>query len=76
MENKMPAKITPKLSTSTAADHGRDEARLLQLGITLQHQGLDLLLAELFALVTLLPGKETTLPDASEAEAAFDNLPI
>jgi hypothetical protein len=76
MENQMPAKVTPPLSTRETADRDRDEARLLQLGIALQHQGLDLLLAELFALVTLLPGKETTLPDASDTEAAFDNLPI
>jgi hypothetical protein len=54
----------------------RDEADLLAAGLELQHQGLDLLLAEMRALAMILPGENTRLPTDAEIEAAFDNMPI
>ena len=52
------------------------EADLLAVGIELQHQGLDLLLAEMRALSALLPGESTPLPADAEVEAGFDNMPV
>jgi hypothetical protein len=58
------------------ADLVRDEADLLEAGITLQNQGLELLLAEMRALAALMPGEDTRLPTDAEVEAGFDNMPI
>jgi len=66
--------IQPK--TVTAADLIREEADLLAAGMTMQQQGLELLLAEMRALATLLPGVDSTLPTDAEVEASFDNMPI
>lgn len=52
------------------------EADLLAAGIELQHQGLDLLLAEMRALAALMPGEDTRLPTDAEIEAGFDNMPV
>lgn len=54
----------------------RDEAELLAAGFELQHQGLELLLAEMRALATILPGEDSDLPTDAEVEASFDNMPI
>jgi hypothetical protein len=54
----------------------REEADLLEAGIELQHQGLELLLAEMRALAVLLPGEDSRLPTDAEIEAGFDNMPI
>lgn len=58
------------------ADLVRGEADLLAVGFELQHQGLELLLAEMRALAVLLPGEEPRLPTDAEVEAGFDNMPI
>lgn len=58
------------------ADLIRDEADLLAAGIELQHQGLDLLLAEMRALAALMPGEDSRLPTDAEVEAGFDNMPV
>lgn len=54
----------------------REEADLLETGIELQHQGLELLLAEMRALASLMPGEDSRLPTDAEVEAGFDNMPI
>lgn len=54
----------------------RGEADLLAAGFQMQHQGLDLLLAEMRALAALMPGEDSRLPTDSEIEAGFDNMPI
>ena len=54
----------------------REEADLIAAGIELQHQGLDLLLAEMRALAALMPGEDSRLPTDAEVEAQFDNMPI
>lgn len=54
----------------------REEADLVEAGIELQHQGLELLLAEMHALASLMPGEATHLPTDAEVEAGFDNMPI
>jgi hypothetical protein len=54
----------------------REEADLLAVGIELQQQGLDLLLAEMRALSALIPGESTHLPEDAEVEASFDNMPV
>ena len=64
------------LKTPTPADLIRDEADLLAAGLELQHQGLELLLAEMHALATILPGENSRLPTDAEVEAGFDNMPI
>lgn len=58
------------------ADFIHEEADLLAAGIELQHQGLDLLLAEMRALASLMPGEDTRLPTDAEIEAGFDNMPV
>ena len=60
----------------TTADLIRDEADLLATGIELQHQGLDLLLAEMRALAALMPGEPQPEPTEAEIEAGFDNMPV
>ena len=60
------------------------EADLLETGLALQQEGLRLLLAEMSALATLMPGAGNAAPadpDAeartdAEVEASFDNMPI
>ena len=54
----------------------REEADLLEAGIQLQQQGLELLLAEMHALAVLIPGQETHLPTEAETEEGFDNMPV
>jgi hypothetical protein len=58
------------------ADLIRDEADLLAAGVKLQTQGLELLLAEMRALASLMPGEDSRLPTDAEVEAGFDNMPI
>lgn len=57
-------------------DADRDEADLVAAGIALQQQSLELLLAEMRALATLMPGTETHQPTDAEIEAGFDNMPV
>lgn len=59
-----------------SSDLIRGEADLLAAGIVLQHQGLELLLAEMRALSMILPGDDSRLPTDAEIEAGFDNMPI
>ncbi|WP_135449100.1 hypothetical protein [Tabrizicola caldifontis] len=59
----------------------RKEAELLQAGIELQGQNLELLLAEMQALAALMPGAKvpgTQLhhPTEAETEEGFDNMPV
>lgn len=58
------------------ADLIHGEADLLAVGITLQQQGLELLLAEMHALAAMMPGEEVDLPTDAEVEAGFDNMPV
>ena len=60
----------------TPKDLIREETELLEAGIELQQQGLELLLAEMRALSELIPGQDTHLPTDAEVEAGFDNMPI
>jgi len=54
----------------------REESDMVVVGIELQHQGLDLLLAEMRALSALMPGESPRLPEDAEVEAGFDNMPV
>lgn len=60
------------------ADLIRHEAKLIEAGLTLQTQGMQLLLAEMRALAGLMPGVDVVLEPASdsETEAGFDNMPV
>ncbi len=58
------------------ADLIREEVRLLQTGIEMQRQGLDLLLAEMRALAALMPGMDSRQPTDAEIEAGYDNMPV
>lgn len=64
------------MKTPTAADLIRQEAELVDAGIRLQGQGLDLLLAEMRALAALIPGNTSPHPTEAETEAGFDNMPV
>lgn len=64
------------MTARTPADLIRDEADLLAAGMELQHQGLDLLLAEMRALAALLPGEGLQQHSEAEIEAGFDNMPV
>lgn len=68
--------MTTRDTTPKPGDLIRDEAEILATGIELQHQGLELLLAEMRALAALMPGEESSLPSDAEIEAGFDNMPI
>jgi hypothetical protein len=46
------------------------------LAITLQCQGLELLLAEMRALASLMPGEHHLMPTDAEIEADVDNMPV
>lgn len=52
------------------------ETDLIKAGIALEEQGLKLLLAEMQALASLIPGQTATLPTEAETEAGFDNMPV
>jgi hypothetical protein len=64
------------MTTKTPKDPLREEVDLLEAGIELQHQGLELLLAEMHALSALMPGEDSRLPTDAEVEAGFDNMPV
>jgi hypothetical protein len=64
------------MTAKTPKDLIREETELLEAGIELQQQGLELLLAEMRALSVLIPGQDTRLPTDAEVEAGFDNMPI
>jgi hypothetical protein len=64
------------MTARTPADLIRDEAKLLAAGMELQHQGLDLLLAEMRALAAVMPGEQQHEPTDAEIEAGFDNMPV
>lgn len=60
------------------ADLIQKEAELIEAGMTLQSQGMQLLLAEMRALAGMMPGVDV-FPKAatdSETEAGFDNMPV
>ena len=61
---------------TNAKDLLQSEADLLKAGLALEEQGLKLLLAEMQALTTLIPGKAATLPTETEIEEGFDNMPV
>ena len=54
----------------------RKEAELIDAGLKLQEQGLDLLLAEMQALARLIPGAPVHHPTEAETEDSFDNMPV
>ncbi|MBA3911514.1 MAG: hypothetical protein C0524_16960 [Rhodobacter sp.] len=58
------------------ADLIKQEAELLQTGLALQEQGLQLLLAEMHALAAMMPGSEAAHPTEAETEESFDNMPV
>lgn len=76
------------MNTPSPADLIKQETDLLEAGLTLQQQGLQLLLAEMRALAAVMPGSPSAgltqtgagqRPDAStdaEVEASFDNMPV
>jgi hypothetical protein len=64
------------MTAKTPKDLMHEETDLLEAGIELQHQGLELLLAEMRALSTLIPGDDSQLPTDAEVEAGFDNMPV
>lgn len=64
------------MTARTPADLIRDEADLLAAGLELQHQGLDLLLAEMRALAALMPGESHPHETDAEIEEGFDNMPV
>jgi hypothetical protein len=64
------------MTTRKPANLIRNEAKVLAAGIELQHQGLGLLLAEMRALASLMPGETSHLPTDAEIETSFDNMPI
>lgn len=68
--------MTSSRKPTQPADLIRQEADLLTAGVQLQHQGLELLLAEMHALAALMPGEDSRLPTDAEVEAGFDNMPI
>ena len=68
--------MTAPRTTPQPADLLREEVDLLAAGVELQHQGLELLLAEMRALASLLPGTDSRLPTDAEVEADYDNMPI
>ena len=61
---------------TNAKDLLQSEADLLKAGIAVEEQGLKLLLAEMQALTTLIPGRSATLPTDAETEEGFDNMPV
>jgi hypothetical protein len=63
----------------------RKEAELIESGLALQSQSLDLLLAEMHALASLMTGStapgpvtdpKTEAEAEAETEAGFDNMPV
>ncbi|HEY6919016.1 MAG TPA: hypothetical protein VI412_07120 [Tabrizicola sp.] len=64
------------MTTTSTARLIREEADLLEAGVKLQTQGLDLLLAEMRALALLLPGAAPERKTDAEVEADFDNMPV
>jgi len=76
------------MTSQHPADLIPQETDLVEAGLTLQHQGLQLLFAEMRALAALMPGNPSASaihpggnhrPDAStdaEIEAGFDNMPV
>lgn len=69
--------MTKKSKTDhDAANLIDQEAKLLQTGLALQEQGLQLLLAEMQALAALMPGSEAPHPSEAETEESFDNMPV
>lgn len=68
--------MNARRKTIEPSDIVREEAELLEAGVKLQQEGLQLLLAEMRALAALLPGEDTRLPTDAEVEAGFDNMPI
>lgn len=54
------------------------EAGLIEAGLSLQNEGLQLLLAEMQALAALIPAAVPASPPTSDAEveAGFDNMPV
>lgn len=68
------------MTGKSPADLLREEAALIEAGLTMQRQGLDLLFTEMRALAALMPGQSdpTRKPEDvdAEVEAGFDNMPI
>ncbi len=64
------------MTKSSTADLIQQEANLIATGIRLQEQGLTVLLTEMRALATLMPGNTARHPDQAEIEASFDNMPV
>lgn len=70
--------MTRPMPKPTEPDLIQQEADLVEAGLSLQNEGLKLLLAEMQALATLIPAAVPASPPASDAEveAGFDNMPI
>jgi hypothetical protein len=59
-----------------AIDLIQQEAELIKAGTELQEQGLDLLVAEMHALASLIPGMPAPQHTEAETEEGFDNMPV
>jgi hypothetical protein len=64
------------MKSPTPADLIRQEADLVEAGLRLQSQGLDLLLAEMQALASVLPGQAAPARSDADIETDFDNMPV
>ncbi len=67
--------MTRATPTPAQPDLIQQEADLVEAGLTLQSEGLRLLLAEMLALATLIPHATPPASD-TEVEDGFDNMPI
>lgn len=68
--------MTQRETLPKPVDLLHEKAELMAAGIELQHQGLELLLAEMRALAALMPGEDQPQPTDTEIEAGFDNMPV
>lgn len=64
------------MSKSHPIETSEDDVDLVEFGLAMQEQGLKLLLAEMHALATLIPGSQTDHPTEAEVEDSFDNMPV
>jgi hypothetical protein len=78
--------MTRRKVTAEAADTAHDSAHEtaamatienpIETGLALQEQSLRLLMAEMQALVAMMPGTGLTHPTEAETEDGFDNMPV
>ncbi|WP_431299596.1 hypothetical protein [Tabrizicola sp. BL-A-41-H6] len=64
------------MTKAPAKDIVQQEAAVIEAGIAAQATALDLLLAEMRALATLIPGHQEAPRSDAEIESEFDNMPV